>query len=112
MHERMTTYYYVTLGKLDHNHQVSVISSTQYKIVLSRDLIGWITTEGRSPRSFTNFITTPELSGPFHISPDIFIIPKSQIFTFTADSSLCIKHLPNCYSVRSSRVYPNFYSLE
>ena len=28
--------------------------------------------EGKIHRSFTNFITTPELSGPLYISPDIY----------------------------------------
>jgi hypothetical protein len=63
---------YITLGKPTHN-QVSAFSWTaQYRIVLSRDLIGWVMMECGIPRSFTNFITTPELSGPYHISPDIY----------------------------------------
>ena len=41
-------------------------------IVLSWDMLAWITMEGRIPSSFTNFITTPELSGPLYISPDIY----------------------------------------
>ena len=81
---------YITMGTPEH-FQVSAISSTpQYKIVLSWDLLEWITigdrvrsrsysnekipcpVEGRTPCSFTNFITTPELSGPLYISPDIY----------------------------------------
>ena len=44
----------------------------QYMIVLSRALLDRMTMEGRIPFSFTNFITTQELSGPFYISPDIY----------------------------------------
>ena len=46
--------------------------ASQYSIVLSSDLLAWIPVEGRIPCSFTNFITTPELSGPLYISPDIY----------------------------------------
>ena len=44
----------------------------QYEIVLSWELLSWILVEGRIPCSFTNFITTPELSGPLYISSDIY----------------------------------------
>ena len=44
----------------------------QYKIEISWDLLSWISVKGRIPSSFTNFITTPELSGPLYISPDIY----------------------------------------
>jgi hypothetical protein len=44
----------------------------QYRIVLSEDLLAWISVEGRILSSFTNFSTTPELSGPLYISPDIY----------------------------------------
>ena len=69
--ERMT---YITMGGLGLNQiQVSAYSWTaQYRIVLSRDLLNWISVNYRVPRSFTHFITTPELSGPLHISPDIY----------------------------------------
>ena len=43
-----------------------------FRIVLSCALLNWMTMEGRIPFSFTNFITTPDLSGPFYISPDIY----------------------------------------
>ena len=52
----------------------------QHEIVLSRDLLGCITVEGRIPYSFTNFITTPEISGPFHISPDIYDTQITEYF--------------------------------
>ena len=44
----------------------------RYRNVLSCTLLTWITMEGRIPLSFTNFITTKELSGPFYVSPDIY----------------------------------------
>ena len=70
-HERMT---YITVGPGGLGHgQVSAFSWTlQYRIVLSRDLLAWISVEGRILCSFTNFITTPELSGPLYISSDIY----------------------------------------
>ena len=46
--------------------------TSQYRIVLSCALLNSMTREGRIPFSFTNFITTQELSGPFYISPDIY----------------------------------------
>ena len=44
--------------------------STQ--IVLSWNLLNWVSVEGRIPYSFTNFITTRELSRSFYISPGIY----------------------------------------
>ena len=54
------------------------------RIVLSCALLQQITMEGRIPFSFTNFITTPELSGPFYISPDIYHtqITEYSLLTF------------------------------
>ena len=67
--EKMT---YITMGGLDHD-QVRAFSWTpQDRIVLSRNLLAWISVEGRIPCSFTNFITIPELSGPLYISPDMY----------------------------------------
>ena len=63
---------YITIGGLDHVRVSTFSWTTQYRIVLSWDLLDWITMEGRIPFSFTSFITTPELSGPFYISPDIY----------------------------------------
>ena len=69
--ERMSI---ITMSGLCHVRLELIPFSTtpQYRIVLSWELLGWIEVEGRIPRSFTNFITTPELSGPFYISPDIY----------------------------------------
>ena len=53
---------------------IPIFSDPQYtgRIVLSWNLLlsRWISVEGRIRYSFTNFITTPELSGPFYVSPD------------------------------------------
>ena len=62
-------------SRLDHVQARAFVSTTpQYRIVISWDLLAWILVEGRIPRSFTNFITIPELSGPLYISlsPDIY----------------------------------------
>ena len=69
--ERMT---YITMGGLDSDCvQASAFSWTpQYRTVLSWDLLAWISVKDGIPCSFTNFITTQELSGPFYISPDIY----------------------------------------
>ena len=64
-HERIT---YVTMAGLDQPSSLT----PEYKIVLSRDLLTWILVDNTIPRFFTNFITTPELSGPLHISLDIY----------------------------------------
>ena len=65
---------YITIGGLDDIQvQVSTVSWTpQYKIALSWDLLAWISIKGSIPRSFTKFITSPELSGDFYISPNIY----------------------------------------
>ena len=58
-------------------------STPQHWIILSGDLLDWIMTEGRIPRFFTNFITTPELSGTLYISPDIY---HTQITEYLLDN--------------------------
>ena len=68
-HERMT---YITMGKYDHDRIRAFSWNPQYSIVLSWNLLSWIAVEGRIPSSFTNFITTPELSGSLYIIPDIY----------------------------------------
>ena len=66
---RMT---YITINGLDH-FRVSTFSwASQYKITLSWDLLDWIAGMYGIPCSFSNFITTPELSGALYISPDIY----------------------------------------
>ena len=68
-HEEMS---YITIAGLDHV-QVRTFSCTpQHKIALSWDLLAWIPGRNRIPCSFTNFITTPDLSGPFYIGTDIY----------------------------------------
>ena len=62
---------YITIGGLDHV-RVSTSSTSQYRITLSLDLLDWITWKRGILCSFTDFITTPELSGPLYVSPDIY----------------------------------------
>ena len=98
---------YITMGPGD--VRVGAFSSTphcpQYRIVLSRDLLESIKMAGEIPLSFTNFMTTPELSNSLYISPDIY---HTQITEYLLNEahlrwalfSLCIEHCPDCYSVR------------
>ena len=77
-HEKMT---YITIHGLDHD-QVNALSwNLQYRIVLCWDFLAWILSkDGRIPRSFANFITTPELSGALYISPDIYHTQITEYF--------------------------------
>ena len=62
---------YITIGVLD--FQVDALSCSQeHEIVIPRDLLSWMSVEGRILDSFTNFITTPALSGPLYIRQDIY----------------------------------------
>ena len=71
---------YIIMGGLDLD-QVSPVSwSPQCRIVLSRKLLDFITIEGKIPCSFTNFITSLELSGPLCISPGVY---HSQITEYS-----------------------------
>ena len=95
-HETMT---YITIRGLD-QVQVNAFSCvTQYStVILSWDLLAWISVEGRIPSSFTNFITTPELSGSLYISPDIYHTQVTEyslqtIYQLSSFLSLCIEHL-------------------
>ena len=54
------------------NFQASFSWPPPYRTVLSWDLLAQISVEGRIPCYFTNFITTPELSGSLYISSDIY----------------------------------------
>ena len=58
--------------------------SPRYSIVLSCALLVSMTMNGRISFSFTSFITTQELSGPFYISPDIYHtqITEYSLLTF------------------------------
>ena len=69
--ERMS---YITMdtGGIDDIQDGDFSWDPQYKIVLSWKLLASMLVEGRIPCSFTNFITTPELSGPLYISSDIY----------------------------------------
>ena len=95
--------------------QVSTFSWTPtYRIALSWDLLAWILSMDSIFPSFTNFITTPELSGPFYISSNIY---HTQITEYSLETFFLhhysqwalffslFEHLPNCYSVSSSPFY-------
>ena len=70
-----------TIGALDHVQLGTFPWTPQnYRIVLSWDLLDWITVEGRIPCFFTNFITTPEVSGPLYISRDIYHTQITEYF--------------------------------
>ena len=69
---RMTTWSVITLRASGLGHVQNISWTPQYSIVLSWELLAWILVEDRIPCSFTNFITTPELSGLLYISPDIY----------------------------------------
>ena len=62
---------YITIGRRGAEDDIRVSSWTpQYKIALSWDLLDWFS---RIPRSLTEFITTPEISGPeFYIRSDVY----------------------------------------
>ena len=79
-HERMS---YITVRGLDQVPVGAFSRTLQYRIVISWDLLDWITMAGRIPCSFTNFITTPELSGPLYIDPDIY---HTQITEYLLDT--------------------------
>ena len=67
-HESMS---YITIDGLDHVEVSTFSLNPQYRIVLSWELLSWISEMGGIPCSFTNFITTPE-SGPFYIDKDVY----------------------------------------
>ena len=76
----------ITIREFDHVQYRPYYSvySPRYSIVLSCALLDRMTMDGRIPFSFTNFITTQELSGPFYISPDIYHtqITEYSLLTF------------------------------
>ena len=57
---------------LDQVSRISWSPQCTSRIVLSWNLLDFITMEGEIPCSFTNFITSLELSGPLCISPVIY----------------------------------------
>ena len=74
----------ITINGLDYVQYRPFSWTPRYRIVLSCALLSQISMEGRIPFSFTNFITTQELSGPFYISPDIYHtqITEYSLLTF------------------------------
>ena len=59
-------------GGINHSQVSAYSRSPQYRIVLSWDLLPFVSVKDRILCSFTKFITTPELSGPLYISADIY----------------------------------------
>ena len=89
---------YITMGGL-----VSWTPQFSTRIAISWHLLAWLSVDGRIPSSFTNFVTTPEFSGPPHISPDIYHTQITEYSLQTIISevfSRCVDHLPNYYSFR------------
>ena len=74
---------YITLGRLRVDDLQHSAFSPQYRSVLSWDLLVWMSMEDGISYSFTNFITTPELSGPLYISPDIY---HTQIMEYSLET--------------------------
>ena len=68
-HERANI---ITIRGFDHVHVDSFSWTTPENLVLSWDLLDLISVMDGILCSFTNFITTRELSGPLYISPDIY----------------------------------------
>jgi hypothetical protein len=65
---------------LDHVQVGDLSWNPQYTIVLPWDLLDRMSFEGRIFSSFTNFITTPELSGHLYISQDIYHTQITEYF--------------------------------
>ena len=63
---------FITMVGLGHV-QTDVSTCLEYnsEIGLSWNLLGWMSVESGIFSSFTNFITTPELSGHLYVRPDI-----------------------------------------
>ena len=76
---------YITIGGLDHVPVSSWTPHPHYGIVLSWELLAWISGEDGIPCSFTNFITTPGLSGPLYIRADIY---HTQITEYSLETIL------------------------
>ena len=83
-YERMT---YITMGGLDSGSDYiqagTFFWTPQFRIVLSWDLLAWISEKDIIPSSFTKFITTRKLSGPFYINRDNY---HTQITEFSLET--------------------------
>ena len=99
--ENMTYITMGTMGRRDLDHlQVSTFSP-QHRIVLSWDLLAWISMGDKNFCFFTDFITTPELSGHLYISPDIY---HTQITEYSLETIYLRNH-----SLRSFLLSSNIY---
>ena len=70
-------------GGLNDSQVSAFSSSSQYRIVLSWELLPCVSVKDRILCSFTEFITTPELSGPLYIKP---IIYHTQITEYSLET--------------------------
>ena len=94
---------YITIDGIASYPRFTWPRSPQYKILLSYELLTWMTMDGRIPFSLTNFITTQELSRRFYVSPDIFhtqiteysLLTLNECALFSFPSTLFIKDLPS-----------------
>ena len=84
IHE-MTRTAYITIGGLDHVQAGTFFWTRDYSIVLSWELLAWLSGMDGIPCSFTNFITTSDLSGPLYISMDIY---HTQITEYSLETIL------------------------
>ena len=111
-HESMTI---ITIGGLGLDHDqlelIPIFSNPQYtgRIVLSWNLLSWISVKGRIPYSFTKFLTTPELSGPFYISPDNYHTRITE-YLLRINYRWALVSLqrtsPNCYPLAPPQAFP------
>ena len=95
----------ITMGEFYYHVQLELIPvspTRQYSIVLSWDLLACISVEGRIPLSFTSFITTPELSGPLYISPDVYHTQITEYSLQTIYQYVLSSLYQTSYSVRHS----------
>ena len=82
---------YITMGGLNHPQVGPFSGIPEYKIVLSWDLLVWISVKDRIPCSFTNYITTPELSGTLFINPDIYHTQITEYSLKTILLNICFQ---------------------
>ena len=83
---------YITITGLHVDNLPLRISSPQYTFALSWDLLVWIPGRDSIHCSFTNFITTAELSGPLYIHSDIYHaqVTEYSLQTILHNCSPCV----------------------
>ena len=83
-HEATT---YITIdGRSSEIQRGDSFWTPRYRTALSWELLAWFTFSEEIPRSFVEFITTPEISGPeFYIPSDIY---HTQITEYSLETIL------------------------